>query len=394
MKTKLHIQTTAVHGGTRKDDSFGAINEPIYMTSNYRIPTDGTPVDWSGVNSNIYARNRNVNQMVLQDKLCALTGAEDCAVFASGVAALAAVFTTFLNSGDHAVVSEVCYSATNLLFREYLPKKYNIEVTLLDTTDTEAVRAAIRPNTKLIHVETPGNPTTGISDLDAIAKIAHKAGALMSVDATFAGPICLYPLDHGADLEIHSMTKYINGHGDSIGGCVLGKTALIGQLKELAMVNYGGVLSPFNAWLVARGLVTVPMRMNQHSAVAMAVAQYLEQCPAVRFVWYPGLESHPQHELAVKLMKGQYSGMIAFDIKGDEKTHQKFLDSLELVTHAVSLGDVESLIVYYDKNSDKLPHYPAVYREGFFRFSLGLEAAEDIIADIQQALYACGALPA
>ena len=271
MEGKLHINTTAVHGGARKDDCFGAINEPIYMTSNYRIPTDGTPVDWSGIHSNIYQRNRNPNQMVLQDKLCALTGAEDGAVFASGVAALAAVFTTTLNSGDHAIVSEVCYSATNLLFREYLPKKYGVEVTLLDTTDTEAVRAAVRPNTKLIHVETPGNPTTGISDLDAIAEIAHKAGALMSVDATFAGPICIRPLSHGADLEIHSMTKYINGHGDSLGGCVLGRTELIDQIKELAMVNYGGILSPFNVWLVARGLATAPLRMKQHSAVAMAI---------------------------------------------------------------------------------------------------------------------------
>ena len=330
--------------------------------------------------------------MVLQDKLCALTGAEDCAIFASGVAALAAVFTTMLNSGDHAIVSEVCYSATNLLFREYLPKKYGVEVTLLDTTDTEAVRAAIRPNTKLIHVETPGNPTTGISDLDAIAEIAHAAGAKLSVDATFAGPICVYPLKHGADLEVHSMTKYINGHGDSLGGCVMGKTKLIDQIKELAMVNYGGILSPFNAWLIARGLVTVPLRMKQHSAVALAVAEYLETCPAVRFVWYPGLKSHPQHERAVKLMNGQYSGMISFDIKGDEKTHQKFLDSLHLVTHAVSLGDVESLIVYYDKNSDKLPHYPAIYQEGFYRFSVGLEDAEDVIDDLRQALESCGLL--
>ena len=341
----LNLQTTAVHGGARKDDVFGAINEPIYMTSNYRIPTDGTPVDWSGIHSNIYCRNRNPNQMVLQDKLCALTGAQDCAVFASGVAALAAVFTTFLNSGDHAIVSEVCYSATNLLFREYLPKKYGIEVTLLDTTDTDAVRAAVRPNTKLIHVETPGNPTTGISDLDAIAAIAQASGALLSVDATFAGPISIFPLRHGAALEIHSMTKYINGHGDSLGGCVLGNTDLIDRLKELAMVNYGGILSPFNAWLVARGLVTAPLRMKQHSAVALAVAQYLETCPGVRFVWYPGLESHPQHDRAARLMNGQYSGMISFDIKGDEKAHQKFLDSLHLVTHAVSLGDVESVIV-------------------------------------------------
>lgn len=392
MEGKLHINTTAVHGGGRKDDCFGAINEPIYMTSNYRIPTDGTPVDWSGIHSNIYQRNRNPNQMVLQDKLCALTGAEDGAVFASGVAALAAVFTTMLNSGDHAIVSEVCYSATNLLFREYLPKKYGVEVTLLDTTDTEAVRAAVRPNTKLIHVETPGNPTTGISDIDAIADIAHKAGALLSVDATFAGPICIRPLSHGADLEIHSMTKYINGHGDSLGGCVLGRTALIDQIKELAMVNYGGILSPFNAWLVARGLSTVPLRMKQHSAVAMKVEEFLESCPATRFVWYPGLKSHPQHERAEKLMHGEYSGMISFDLKGDEKQHEKFLDALKLVTHAVSLGDIETLIVYYDRNSDKLPHYPAVYQEGFFRFSIGLEDAEDIIADLTQAMQAAGML--
>lgn len=390
MKKTASVQTIAVHGGTRKDDTFGAINEPIYMTSNYRIPTDGTPVDWSGTESNIYARNRNVNQMVLQDKLCALTGAEDCAVFASGVAALAGVFVPFLNSGDHAIVSEVCYSATNLLFRKYLPEKYNIQVTFVDTTDTEAVRAAIRPNTRLIHVETPGNPTTGISDIEAISKMAHAINALVSVDATFAGPICMYPLKLGADLEIHSMTKYINGHGDSLGGCVLGRKELLAEVKEIAMVNFGGILSPFNAWLIARGLVTLPLRMAQHSNVALAVAKFLENHPAVRFVWYPGLESHPQRALAKKLMNGQYSGMIAFDIKGNEKQHQKFLDSLTLVTHAVSLGDVESLIVYYDKNSDKLPHYPKIFQEGFFRFSIGLENAEDIIADLENAFSACG----
>lgn len=392
MKEMTCVETVAVHGGARKDDTFGAINCPIYMTSNYRIPTDGSPVDWSGTETNIYARNRNVNQWVLQDKLCALTGAEDCVVLASGVAALAGVFVPFLNSGDHAVVSEVCYSATNLLFRKYLPEKYHIQVTFVDTTDTEAVRAAIRPNTKLIHVETPGNPTTGISDIEAIAGMAHAAGSLLSVDTTFAGPICIYPLKLGADLEIHSMTKYINGHGDSLGGCVLGRHELITQIKEIAMVNFGGVLSPFNAWLITRGLATLPLRMRQHSAVALEVAQWLEQCPAVRFVWYPGLESHPQHALAKKLMNGQYSGMISFDIKGDEAVHQKFLDCLHLVTHAVSLGDIESLIVYYDKTSDKLPHYPAIYREGFFRFSIGLENAKDLIADLKEAMKMCGLL--
>lgn len=388
----IHNETLAVHAGSRKDDTFGAINEPIYMTSNYRIPTDGTPVDWSGTHSNIYARNRNINQMVLQDKLCALTGAEDCAVFACGVAALTGVFIPFLNTGDHAVVSEVCYSATNLLFREYLPNKYNIEVTFVDGTDTEAVRKAMRPNTKLVHIESPGNPTTGIADIEAIARIAHEAGALLSVDATFAGPICIKPLSLGADLEIHSMTKYINGHGDSLGGCVLGRTELLEQVKNVAMVNFGGILSPFNAWLICRGLTTVPLRMAQHSKVALAVARFLESCPAVRFVWYPGLESHPQHERAKKQMQGQYSGMISFDIVGDEKAHERFLDSLKLVTHAVSLGDIESLIVYYDKNSDKLPHYPDIYKEGFFRFSVGLENEDDLIADLKQAMESAGVL--
>ena len=289
MNRRMGIQTIAVHGGARKDDVFGAINEPIYMTSNYRIPTDGTPVDWSGTESDIYARNRNVNQMVLQNKLCALTGAEDCAVFACGVAALVGVFVPFLNTGDHAIVSKVCYSATSLLFRKYLPEKYNIKVTFADSTDTEAVRAAIRPNTRLIHMETPGNPTTEISDIQAIAGFAHSAGALLSVDSTFAGPINVFPLRLGADLEIHSMTKYINGHGDSLGGCVRGRKELLGKVKEIAMVNLGGVLSPFNAWLIARGLATLPIRMKQHSRTALAVAKFLENSPAVRFVSYPGL---------------------------------------------------------------------------------------------------------
>ncbi|MDD5922663.1 MAG: PLP-dependent aspartate aminotransferase family protein [Eubacteriales bacterium] len=393
MKKKMHVQTTAVHAGQRKDDAFGAINEPIYMTSNYRIPTDGTPVDWAGIHSNIYCRNRNVNQMVLEGKLCALTGAEAGVVFGSGVAALAAVFTTFLNTGDHAIVSKVCYSAVNLLFRKYLPSKYNIEVSMVDTTNTEEVKAAIRPNTKLIHVEMPGNPTTGISDIEAITKIAHDAGAKISCDCTFAGPICIRPLQYGIDLEIHSMTKYINGHGDALGGCVLSKDpALIDELKELAMVNYGGILSPFNAWLIARGLTTAPLRMKQHSAVAQKVAEYLDTCPAVRFVWYPGLKDHPQHDRAEKYMHGQYSAMMCFDIKGTEKQHEKFLDSLTLISHAVSLGDLESLIVYTDKNGDKNQYYPEVFRPGYFRFSVGLEEAEDIIADLEQAMKACGIL--
>jgi cystathionine gamma-synthase/methionine-gamma-lyase len=172
----------------------------------------------------------------------------------------------------------------------------------------------------------------------------------------------------------------------------MGSKKLIGKVKEIAMVNFGGILSPFNAWLIARGLSTLPLRMAQHSKVALAVAEFLEQSPAVRFVWYPGLKSHPQHDRAEKYMHGQYSGMISFDMNGTEEQHHKFLDSLQLVTHAVSLGDIESLIVYYDKNSEKLPHYPEIYRQGFFRFSIGLEDEKDIIADLQQAFQACGVI--
>ena len=386
MNQKLRKETVAVHGGSRKDDAFGAINEPIYMTSNYRIPTDGTPVDWSGIHSNIYCRNRNVNQMVLQDKLCALTGAEDCAIFASGVAALAAVFTTMLNSGDHAIVSEVCYSATNLLFREYLPKKYGVEVTLLDTTDTEAVRAAIRPNTKLIHVETPGNPTTGISDLDAIAEIAHAAGAKLSVDATFAGPICVYPLKHGADLEVHSMTKYINGHGDAMGGAIIGKKEYLDLIRAQSQVNLGATISPFNAWLIMRGSVTLPLRMKQHNENAMKVANYLKTVPGVRFVAYPGLEDDPGHEIAKKQMHPGYGGVLSFGLKADHDTHNRFVSHLNVITSAVSLGHDESLIVFLGENDERQYLYPEAFHDGFFRFSVGIEDAEDIIADLQQAL--------
>jgi cystathionine gamma-synthase/methionine-gamma-lyase len=187
------------------------------------------------------------------------------------------------------------------------------------------------------------------------------------------------------------MTKYINGHGDSLGGCVLGSHELINQIKEFAMVNLGGILSPFNAWMIARGLCTLPLRMKQHSDVAMKVAEFLEQNPATRFVWYPGLKSHPNHDRALKYMaNGEYSGMLSFDLNGTDEQKMKFLDNLHLITHAVSLGDIESLIVYNDKNGDKMPHYPKLFQPGFFRFSVGLESADDIIADIQQAMEAAG----
>ncbi|NLN14206.1 MAG: aminotransferase class I/II-fold pyridoxal phosphate-dependent enzyme, partial [Tissierellia bacterium] len=334
----------------------------------------------------IYSRNGSVNQFILEEKLARLEKAESCVVLASGVSALASTFFTFLKSGDHVICSQVCYAAVNLLFRYYLPDKYNIEVSLVDTSDIEEVRKAVKPNTRLIHVETPGNPTTGISDLREISKIAKEIGALLSVDGTFASPICQSPLDLGADLLIHSMTKYINGHGDSLGGCVLGKKELIDRIKTEAMVNVGGVISPFNAWLIARGMVTLPIRMKQICNNAMEVASFLENHPRVRFIYYPGLESHPQHELAKRQMKNGFSGMMAFGLKASEEEHYELLSHLKMIVHAVSLGDGESLIVYNSKDNEKMKLYPEEFREGFYRFSVGLEDAEDIIADLDQAL--------
>ncbi|MCL2498134.1 MAG: aminotransferase class I/II-fold pyridoxal phosphate-dependent enzyme [Symbiobacteriaceae bacterium] len=386
--SKQGIHTACVHAGKRGNDVFGAMHDPIYLTSNYRLPSDGTPVDWSGIHTNIYARNGNPNQFALQDKLAALEGADSCVVLGSGVSALAAVFLTFLSSGDHVICSKVCYSAVAILFRDLLPKKFHIQVSMVDSTYPEEVKAALQPNTKLIHIETPGNPTTGISDIEAIAAIAKESGVLLSVDSTFASPLYLKPLALGADLVLHSMTKYINGHGDALGGCILGSTNLINTLKEEAMVNFGGIISPFNAWLVNRGLITLPLRMKQHSENGMTVATFLEQHPAVRFVAYPGLTSHPQHLLAKKQMSG-YSGMICFDIHGDMATHTRFLAQLQLVAHAVSLGDSESILVYTEPGNPKLPYLPELFQQGYFRFSVGLEDAADIIDDLNRSLSSC-----
>lgn len=384
------VLTTCIHAGKRSSEVLGAMHDPIYLTSNYRLPTDGTPVDWSGIHSQIYARNGSINQFALQDKLAAVEGAESCVVLGSGVSALAAIFLTFLSSGDHVICSEVCYSAVGILFRDLLPKKFRIEASMVDTTNLAEVQAALRPNTKLIHIETPGNPTNGISDIAAIAELAHSVEALLSVDSTFASPIYQKPLQLGADLVVHSLTKYINGHGDALAGCVLGSTELIDRIKEEAMVNFGGIISPFNAWLVGRGMVTLPLRMQQHSASALKVATYLEQRAGMRFVSYPGLSSHPQHDLAARQMQGGFSGMISFDFEGDFETHIRFLDSLRLIAHAVSLGDAESLIVYMEETNEKMKYYPELFRKGFYRFSVGLEDAEDIIADLEQAFHTIG----
>ncbi len=381
----LNVSSLCIHGGNDQGESIPSVKPALYMSNIYSLPTDGTDPDWSGIDSYIYSRNKNVNQAILEEKLALIEGAEKCVVLASGVAALSGLFFTFLSSGDHVVCSQVCYTAVNKMFTTIFPKKFNINVTFVDTTNLEEIKAALRPNTKIIHVETPGNPTTGISDIVEISKISKAANTLLTVDSTFATPLLQSPLKQGADIVMHSMTKYINGHGDSLGGCLLGSKELIDQIKELAMVNIGGVLSPFNCWLIARGLATLPLRVNKHSENAMAVAKYLESNPNVRFVAYPGLESHPQHKLASEQMHGGFSGIICFALKGTAADHYKVLANLHMIVHAVSLGDGESLMVYTSPGSEKMKYYPEVFHDGFYRFSVGLEDAQDIINDLENA---------
>lgn len=388
-KNARGFQTRCVHSGNGIDKETGAIRRPLIMANSYRLPEDASAMNWSDPNQLIYTRNTSANQIYLQEKLAQLEGGEACVVLATGVAALAGVFFTFLEQKAHVICSNVSYIAVYRLLEEYFPAKYSIETTLVDTANLDEIRQALRPDTRLIHIETPGNPTTRISDIAAISKLAKSVGALLTVDSTFASPFLQRPLEHGADLVIHSLTKYINGHGDAMGGAVIGRTELIDAIKRQAMVNLGGAISPFNAWMIMRGVSTLPLRMRQHSQNALQVAQFLEKHPAVAFVAYPGLPSHPQHETARKQMS-MFSGVMAFGLRADTATHNRFVNSLELIVPAVSIGHDESLIVYIGPDDERNHFYPPEFSKGHLRFSVGLEDAADIIDDLRQALKQCG----
>lgn len=386
----LKFATRAVHVGNEVDKDSGAIKRPITMANSYALPYDPTDMNWSSAGANLYTRNGGTNQKYLQERIASLEGGEDCIALASGVAALSGLFFALLNQGDHVIFSSVTYIAVYRLLNELLNNKFGVETTIVDTTDPANVEAAIRPNTKLIHIETPGNPTLMISDIAAIADIAHRHGALLSVDNTFASPFNQRPIELGADFVVESMTKYINGHGDSMGGAIIGKTEYLDQIRAQSQVNLGGVISPFNAWLIMRGSVTLPLRMRQHNENAMTVARWLEKQPCVSFVAYPGLESNPGHEVAKKQMSPGFGGVLSFGLKADHDTHNRFVSFLRVVTSAVSLGHDESLIVFLGENDERQYLYPAEFHNGFFRFSVGIEDVDDILADLKQALQKAG----
>ena len=389
-ESSLKFATRAVHVGNEVDKDSGAIKRPITMANSYALPYDPSDMNWSDAGANLYTRNGGTNQKYLQERIASLEGGEDCVVLASGVAALSGLFFAMLNKGDHVIFSSVTYIAVYRLLNELLNNKFGVETTIVDTTDPANVEAAIRPNTKLIHIETPGNPTLMISDIAAIAEIAHRHGALLSVDNTFASPFNQRPIELGADFTVESLTKYINGHGDSMGGAIIGKTEYLEQIRAQSQINLGGTISPFNAWLIMRGSVTLPLRMRQHNENAMTVAKWLEQQPCVSFVAYPGLESHKGHEVAKKQMSPGFGGVMSFGLKADHDTHNKFVSHLEVITSAVSLGHDESLIVFLGEDDERQYLYPEEFHNGFFRFSVGIEDAEDIINDLKQAMEKTG----
>ena len=368
---RRRIATQCVHAGVSVDDDTRAVKAPIHMSTNYELPIG------SGEFEYIYNRQHNPSVRYLEERLAVLEGGEDAMVGASGVGVIAATLFSLLDSDSHVVASNICYIAILQLFTEYLPKKYGMNITLVDTSNLEEIRKAITRGTKVVYVETPANPTTRVSDIESIATLARESGAMLVVDTTWSGLTTQSPLALGADLAIHSATKYINGHGDALGGAVIGKRELIDQIREAGMVHLGAVISPFNAWLIMRGTATLPLRMKQHNDSGMDVARFLESHAKVRMVRYPGLASHPQHKIAEKQMNG-YAGMLNFEIRNKTRG-EEFLKSLRIFTHAVSLGHDESLIMYYpDRYGDE--------EGGFFRVSVGLEDPKDLIEDLSQAL--------
>lgn len=355
------------------------------MANSYELPYDPSDLNWSSAGKNLYTRNGGSNQQYLQEKLASLEGGEDAVVLASGVAALSGLFFALLKSGDHVIFSSVTYIAVYRLLNELLNNKFGVETTIVDTSNVENVKKAIKPNTKLIHIETPGNPTLTISDIKAIAKVAHDNGALLSVDNTFASPYNQRPVELGADFTVESLTKYINGHGDAMGGAIIGKKKYLDIIRAQSQINLGATISPFNAWLIMRGSVTLPLRMKQHNDNALKVAKYLQTVKGVSFVAYPGLENHPNHQIAKEQMTNGYGGVLSFGLKADHDTYNRVVSHLNVITSAVSLGHDESLIVFLGENDERQYLYPEEFHNGFFRFSVGIEDADDIIADLQQA---------
>ena len=396
----VDFETLIIHAGQEPDKAYGSLATPIYQTSTFCFETveEGAAKFANQIPGFVYSRGGNPTTRAFELKCAAMEGGEDAVAAASGMGAVGSVMTAFLHPGDHAIFDTAVYGGTNYVATTNLPGM-GVEVSRVDTGDLEAVKAAIRPNTKMIYFETPNNPMMKVTDVQAIKDIAG-ADIRVVVDGTFAPPPVQHVLQLGADIVLHSITKYINGHGDALGGVVIGRADDIRLIRANSVTKINGCPpSPFNSYLVLRGMKTLALRMKQHCASAMEIARYLEANPYVKAVYYPGLESHPQHELASRQMEnGMYGGMISFELKDDVKglssfeAGKKLLNSLKIPAIAVSLGDPDSLIEHpasmTHANVSPEDRLAAGITDGLIRLSVGLESAKDLIADFEQAFAA------
>ncbi|MBE3579707.1 MAG: methionine gamma-lyase [Caldanaerobacter subterraneus] len=386
----MGFNTKAIHAGQKHDPVTGAHVTPIYQTSTFVFENvDQGARRFAGEEEGyIYTRLGNPTVTELEEKMAVLEGGEAALATASGMAAISTVLFTLLKQGEHIVANDTLYGCTHSFLSHIVPK-YGIEVTFTDLSDLSNLEKAIKPNTKVVYVETPANPTLKLVDLKGTAEIAHRAGARVVVDNTFMTPYLQRPIEHGVDIVVHSATKYIGGHGDVIAGIIVGPKDLITEMKMPYLKDIGGVISPFDAWLLLRGIKTLGLRMDRHCQNAQKVAEYLENHPMIEKVYYPGLPSHPQHELAKRQMDG-FGGMISFELKGGIEAGKVLMNSVKLITLAVSLGCVDSLI----QHPASMTHSPVPREErlkagitdGLVRISVGIEDVEDIIADLDQAL--------
>jgi cystathionine gamma-lyase/cystathionine beta-lyase/cystathionine gamma-lyase/homocysteine desulfhydrase len=378
IRKTMGFRTDAIHAGQEPDPSTGAVTTPIYQTSTYVQESIGKHKGYE------YGRTQNPTRMALERNMAALEKGCAAYAFASGMAAETAITQLLLKQGDHAICSDNVYGGTFRLF-DKIVRHFGVEFSYVDTTRPAELEKAIRPNTRMVFIETPTNPIMSISDIRAVSGIASSASCRVVVDNTFMSPYFQRPLELGADIVVHSTTKYLNGHSDSLGGVVVLKRQEDADQLKFIQNAAGAILSPFDSWLVLRGIKTLPVRMDAHNTNGMAVAKYLAS--KVTTVYYPGLESHPGHELAKKQMSG-FGGMIAFDL-GSLDRARKFLETVELCSLGESLGGVETLI----SHPATMTHasVPPDHRarlgitDGLVRISVGIEDIEDLLADLERA---------
>lgn len=387
---KRSFYTEAVHAGDDPTQHFGALSVPIYPASVYAFPDTeiGAAIHNEQVDGYYYGRLGNPTQQALEDALAQLEGAEAAFAVASGMAAVSAAIFALVKTGEHIVAPQSMY-ATTTNFLRHVQDRFGIETTFVDATEAENYRKAIQPNTRLFWIETPTNPLVYITDIEAVTSIARDNGIATVADNTFATPFNQRPLELGVDAVIHSATKYLGGHSDLTAGAVVGSKEVVEAARQGPGKFYGGNIAPQVAWLVLRGIKTLALRMERHNFNALKIANMLGDHPKVEAVYYPGLESHPNHEIAKRQMPGGYGGMIGLDL-GTVEAGKTFANALQLCTLATSLGGVETIL----QHSASMTHAPipredrlkAGITDGLIRLSVGVEDVDDLIEDINQAL--------